>query len=147
MPKPPAIQTAEALLEGQLPLADSLGLAIPYEPRHSLPALDWLFESEAMVEDYSRPECRYLVAPPGALTEDEEGLVSGRALNRQRRDLVAQTLDHAASAALKTLVDLAETGQHLAPRLRARLCAAVRLELAAIVEEFGSLERAEVKHG
>ena len=137
-----AIRTAQALLGGRLPLADSLGLAIPYEPQHSLPALDWLFESEAMLADYSRPECRYLVAPPGALTEDEEGLVSGRVLDRRRRDLALRTLNDSATAALKTLVELAETGQALAPRLRARLCAAGRQELAAIVAEFSSLERA-----
>jgi hypothetical protein len=140
-----AINTAQALLAGMLPLAESLGISVQYRPGLDLPNLCYLFQAEALLQDYSREGRRWLRVPPGALADDEEGLASASSLTAHGLELASRALNEAASAALRLLVEFAEgeSSEGPAPRLGARLCVALREELAELVAEWVALERAQ----
>lgn len=128
-----ALDTAKALLAGELPLAESLGLKLEYSPNLDDDRLAWLFEAEGLLQNYSAQESRYLVIPRGILTSEEDSLFDS---NRSPApELVARAFNAAAESALRTLAKLAEESDDLSFRFRARLCVACREELTVLLNE------------
>lgn len=135
---PEAIRTAQAVLQGSFPLAKSLGVHFRPQLDEDCPWSEWLFNPEAIVSDLSDPANRSTLVP-GVSSAEAEAL-SAEVLDCRGVLVNGKVLGAAAKEALQTLVELAEGSVVVSPRLRARLCVAVRQELAALVGEWGSLE-------
>lgn len=132
-PKP--LQTARGVLEGVRPLADVLGVHFGVDLAEDVPWSEWMFSPEAILSDLTNPANRSLLAP---LSRKEV-----RALASEGAEGVAasgKVLSRAAKEAMQALVELAEGGLVGSPRLRARLCVAVRQELAALVAEWQAVQ-------
>lgn len=137
---PAALTTAQALLQGQLSLADSLGISITYD-RESLPDwLEWMFEPERIIADLSRADARPLLAYKAVTGVAEEKAAREETLDALGLEVAARIYAAACENTMRELIKLAETAQgQVCPRLHARLCAACRDELAELVREFRAL--------
>lgn len=136
-PTPKTIKTAQGVLQGVTPLADVLGVHFGIDLAEDAPWSEWMFSPEGILSDLCDPANRGLMVP--ALSRKE-----ARALTRGGTEcarISAKVLGLAAKEALQTLVELAEGSAVGTPRLRARLCVAVRQELAALVEEWTEVEK------
>ncbi len=134
------LETAKALLAGELPLAESLGLRLEYTPHFDNPKLMWLFQVENLLKDYSEQDSRCLVVPRGVLSLDEADCIDNDI--KVEPELVARAFNTAAQSALRTLAKLSEETDDLSCRFRARLCVACREELKALLSEHAEM----VKH-
>jgi hypothetical protein len=140
VPTPKPLQTADGVLGGVTPLADVLGVHFGIDLTEDAPWSEWLFSPDAILSDLCDPGNRSLLVP--ALSQRE-----ARALGREDVEGVrasAKVLGTAAKEALQALVELAEGSVVATPRLRARLCVAVREELAALLSEWKAVQPEEV---
>lgn len=139
VPTPKPLQTADGVLGGVTPLADVLGVHFGIDLAEDAPWSEWLFSPDAILSDLCDPSNRSLLVP--AL-----GQRDSRALGREDVEGVrasAKVLGTAAKEALQALVELAEGSVVATPRLRARLCVAVRQELAALLSEWRAVQPEE----
>lgn len=138
-PIPKSLKTAQGVIQGLTPLADVLGVHFGIDLADDAPWSEWLFMPEGILSDLCDPANRCLLVP--ALSRKE-----AQALNRSGPEgarASAKVLGLAAKEALQTLVELAEGSAVGTPRLRARLCVAVRQELAALVAEWADVSQNE----
>lgn len=139
LPTPKPLQTARGVLKGVRPLADVLGVHFGIDLDTDVPCTEWLFSPDGILSDLCDPANRALLVP--AL-----GRRDTQALRRDGADAAAasaKVLGAAAKEALQALVELAEGSVVATPRLRARLCVAVRQELGALVAEWEACQPEE----
>ncbi len=139
VPTPKPLQAATGILGGVSPLADVLGSHFGIDLAEDAPWAEWMFSPDAILSDLCDPANRSLLVP--AL-----GRRDAQALGREGEEGMrasAKVLGAAAKEALQALVELAEGSVVATPRLRARLCVAVRQELAALLSEWEALQPGE----
>lgn len=141
---PESIRAARALVAGELPLANGLTIDEPDLLRHI--DAEWpacMFWPDEAIESASEPTACVLLALGHGLEGEEEDAALDDTPSPLRSKVLAQIYEAAATEAVDRLFSLA---QERGPdgyrncRLRARLCKAVREELAELLREWDELE-------
>ncbi len=139
---PAIIAQAKDVLQGRLTVA---GL----ELRGEEITADWremLFTPEIELEDTSRPSCRHHLRT-SSLSFEEEQAVRRVVLDDFGRDIANRVYQEAASEAVAALIEHATTSPYHSFRLRARICLAIREELAALVADWNGLAKVGGEEG
>lgn len=137
---PTAIRTAQAVLQGKLPLAEALGFSLPYDENSTLPEwADWLFDPLNILQDLSKPGARSILIKYSFDGAEEAAFLEDN-LDATGLEIANRVYSTACENALKELVRLTESHSNaVSPRFLARLCAAAREELAALVAEWSAV--------
>ena len=139
---PAIIAQAQDVLQGRLTVA---GL----ELRGEEITADWremLFTPEVEVEDHCRPDHRHQLGS-SRLSLEEENAVRETELEDFGRDIANRIYQEATSEAVAALVEHATTSPYHSFRLRARICLAIREELAALVADWNGLTKVAGEEG
>ena len=139
---PAIIAQAQDVLQGRLTVA---GL----ELRGEEITTDWremLFTPEVELEDHCRPDHRHQLGS-SRLSFEEERAVREMQLDDLGRDIANRVYQEAASEAVAALVEHATASPYHSFRLRARICLAIREELAALVADWNGLVKVEGEEG
>ena len=131
-PHPDIVTAARDVLEGRLTLPG--GVPISKDQIHS----DWkdaLFEPEEDIVSFSQPAARNCLSRL-ELSSEEEDAVWETELDDLGIAVAARIYREALTEAFNGLMRLASAPQFNSARLNARLCSAIREELAVLVEEW-----------
>ena len=134
---PEAIRAARAVLRGRFPLPGT-----NTEIDQSDIQADWtysFFEPEKDVASLSAPEARTALAHGLNLTLKEEMALHSAEPDQLGVELSLRVYELAASEALEVLMKYSQDNPYRSSRLRARVCAAIREELAALVSDWDAL--------
>ena len=94
--------------------------------------------AESEVEELSWPTARHLFNSKALTVEEEQAITNGE--SPEIADPAASRLyELAAGEALALLKQYAQSNPYRSARLRARVCAAIRAELAALVEDWDAV--------